>query len=82
MRDSGKGPRGGPIIRCETDGDDRHQQIKIERGELAAERARAELDAYKAAHDGLTPFEVARRSHDSQAMPDDRMEPGIEPTLF
>ena len=25
--------------RCETDGDDRHQQIKIERGELAAERA-------------------------------------------
>ena len=68
--------------RCETDGDDRHQQIKIERGELAAERARAELDAYKAAHDGLTPFEVARRSHDSQAMPDDRMEPGIEPTLF
>jgi hypothetical protein len=25
---------------------------------------------------------VARRSHDSQAMPDDRMEPGIEPTLF
>ena len=62
--------------------DDRHQQIKIERGELAAERARAELDAYKAAHDGLTPFEVARRSHDSQAMPDDRMEPGIEPTLF
>lgn len=42
----------------------------------------AELDAYKAAHDGLTPFEVARRSHDSQAMPDDRMEPGIEPTLF
>lgn len=50
--------------------------------ELAAERARAELDAYKAAHDGLTPFEVARRSHDSQAMPDDRMEPGIEPTLF
>ena len=67
--------------RCETDGDDRHQQIKIERGELAAERARAELDAYKAAHDGLTPFEVARRSHDSQAMPDDRMEPGIEPTL-
>ena len=61
--------------RCETDGDDRHQQIKIERGELAAERARAELDAYKAAHDGLTPFEVARRSHDSQAMPDDRMEP-------
>ena len=27
--------------RCETDGDDRHQQIKIERGELAAERARA-----------------------------------------
>ena len=68
--------------RCETDGDDRHQQIKIERGELAAERARAELDAYKAAHDGLTPFEVVRRSHDSQAMPDDRMEPGIEPTLF
>ena len=61
---------------------DGHQQIKIERGELAAERARAELDAYKAAHDGLTPFEVARRSHDSQAMPDDRMEPGIEPTLF
>ena len=50
--------------------------------ELAAERARAELDAYKAAHDGLPPFEVARRSHDSQAMPDDRMEPGIEPTLF
>lgn len=42
----------------------------------------SELDAYKAAHDGLTPFEVARRSHDSQAMPDDRMEPGIEPTLF
>ena len=36
----------------------------------------------RAAHDGLTPFEVARRSHDSQAMPDDRMEPGIEPTLF
>ena len=32
--------------RCETDGDDRHQQIKIERGELAAERARAELDAF------------------------------------
>ena len=21
-------------------------------------------------------------AHDSQAMPDDRMEPGIEPTLF
>ena len=82
----GEGPahvRGdGMHRRCETDGDDRHQQIKIERGELAAERARAELDAYKAAHDGLTPFEVARRSHDSQAMPDDRMEPGIEPTLF
>ena len=57
-------------------------KIKIERGELAAERTRTELDAYKAAHDGLTPFEVARRSHDSQAMPDDRMEPGIEPTLF